>query len=195
MNTKSFFSIIVLLFISLSVQAQTTWKVDPSHSKVGFAVSHLVISEVEGEFKTYEASISTKNEDFTGAKISFSVDANSIDTDSEMRDKHLKSEDFFHISAHPKLTFESTKFSKKGSKYVLEGNLTIRGVSKKVKFNVSHGGIAKDGYGNVRAGFKATTQINRKDFGVAWNAKTENGGLTVGEEVDITLKLEFIKQQ
>lgn len=192
---KQLTTIIAALVISLVTFAQDNWKVDPSHSKVGFSVSHLVISEVEGSFKTFDGSFENSGSDFSNAKINFSVDVSSIDTDNDQRDGHLKSEDFFYAEKYPKMTFESTSFKKKGKDtYELKGKLTMRGVTKTVTFDVKYGGQAVDGYGNTRVGFTATTTLNRMDFGIAWNAKTEQGTWTVGEDVDVTLKLEFIKQ-
>jgi len=177
--------------------AQTKWSIDPSHSKVGFSVSHLVISEVEGKFDKFSATMEHTKEDFSDAKISFEANVNSINTDNDQRDGHLKSEDFFYAEKYPKMTFKSTSFKKKsGNKYVLKGNLTMRGVTKSVTLNVKHGGtIANDGYGNTKSGFIISGEINRIDYGVAWNAKTEHGGWTVGEEVALTIKLELVKQK
>lgn len=168
------------------------WKVDAVHSKVRFTVTHLVISEVEGSFKVYGGHINNKNSDFSGANISFEIDANSINTENEMRDNHLKSADFFNTALFPKLTFQSTSFKKKkGNKYQLKGNMTIKEVTKPVIFDVTYGGTAQDGYGNTKAGFKATANIDRYDYGLQWNAVTEAGGLTVGKEVEIVLNLQF----
>lgn len=192
---KKVITLVVAVIVGFTTYAQsTTWNVDPSHSKVNFSVSHLVISEIDGTFKAFIGSIVTKSDDFSNAKISFEVDINSIDTDNEKRDGHLKSEDFFYAEKHPKMTFKSTSFKKvDGNKYLLKGNLTMRGVTKSITLNVKHGGIAIDGYGNTRAGFLIIGEINRIDYGVAWNAKTEHGSWTVGEEVTFTTKLELIK--
>jgi len=169
------------------------WEVDGVHYSVQFAISPLVISEVEGSFKVYSGSIEGVGSDFSGASINFEVDVKSINTDNEMRDNHLKSADFFNSDQFPQMKFKSTSFKKtKGNKYVLVGDLTIRDVTKKVKFNVTHGGVAKDGYGNTKAGFKASTTINRFDYGLKWNGLTEAGGITVGEEVELDLKLQFV---
>ncbi|BDS13198.1 YceI family protein [Aureispira anguillae] len=193
---KKAINLFLLLTLSIVSYAQTTWTIDPSHSKVNFSVSHLVISEVDGDFKTFDGAIKTTKDDFSGASISFTIEVSSINTGNESRDKHLQSEDFFHASKYPQMTFESTSFKKKSAgKYELKGKLTMRGVTKTVTFDVKHGGIAVDGYGNTRAGFIAKTTINRIDYGVAWNAKTEQGGWTVGEAVEIVLKSEFIKQK
>lgn len=171
----------------------STWTVDKVHSKVGFSITHLVISEVEGTFKVYDGEIKTGSDDFTDAKINFLVDVASLNTENTMRDDHLKSDDFFNAEQYPQMKFESTSFKKiAGQKYRLKGNLTIRETTKPVIFEVKHGGIApNDGYGNTKAGFKATTTINRFDYGLKWNSLTEAGGLTVGDEVEIELKLQF----
>lgn len=196
MNMKSIVAAFGMLLVSTGLFAQTKWSVDPVHSSVKFSVSHLVISEVEGQFKTFDGSINTKSADFSNADISFTVDVNSIDTDNENRDKHLKSADFFDAGSYPQMRFQSTSFKKvSGNKYILKGNLTLRGVTKPVTFNVTYGGTAKDGYGNTKAGFKASTVINRFDYGLKWNNLTEAGGATVGKEVSIDLKLEFTQQK
>ena len=185
----------LVLAAALRAGAQTTWVVEPVHSKVNFTVEHLVISEVDGSFKTFEGKLVSSKEDFTDGKVSFSIDVASVDTDNEKRNGHLKSEDFFYVEKYPKMTFESTSFKKKkGNEYELKGNLTMRGVTKPVTFSVKYGGQAEDGYGNIKAGFIAKGSLNRMDYGVAWNAKTKQGGWTVGEEVDITVKLELVKQ-
>jgi polyisoprenoid-binding protein YceI len=180
---------------TLFANAQSTWKVDASHSKIGFAVSHMVISETEGHFNVYDGTVVTKNEDFTDAQVNFSVDAASINTESADRDKHLKSADFFDVEKFPKLNFKSTSFKKvSGNKYSLEGELTIKNVTKKVKFDVTYNGQAKSPWGQTAAGFKATSSINRFDYGLTWSKALEAGGLLVGDIVNITLKLELIKQ-
>ena len=188
-------SLIALLLISASflhTKAQTKWVIDPVHSSVNFTIEHLVISEVEGKFKTYTGTILTSKPDLTDAAIAFEIDVKSIDTDNEMRDKHLIGSDFFDGDTYPKMTFKSTSFKKvSGNKYVLNGNLTLHGVTKPVKFDVTYGGTAKDGYGNTKAGFKAKGVINRFDYGLKYNSVTEAGGATLGKEVDIDLKLQF----
>jgi polyisoprenoid-binding protein YceI len=180
----------------IETEAQVvTWNVDHSHSSVKFNVSHLVISEVEGSFKTYDGTITSPNEDFTDAEINFTVDAASINTENERRDNHLKSDDFFNAEKYPQIKFISTSFRKiSANKYELTGDLTIRDVTKRVKFDVEYGGTANDGYGNTKAGFKATTKINRFDYGLKWNAITEAGGMTVGSDVKLILNLQFAKK-
>jgi polyisoprenoid-binding protein YceI len=185
-------AITAIALMQVTLQAQTRWQVDKVHSTVKFSVQHLVISEVEGSFRSFDGTIVSKNDDFTGADIDFSVDVNSINTDNEMRDNHLKDDDFFNVAKYPKMTFKSKSFKKiSGNKYELVGDLTIRDVTKTVKFDVTYGGTVKDPYGNIKAGFKASTVINRFDYGLKWNALTEAGGAVVGNEVNVTLKLQF----
>jgi polyisoprenoid-binding protein YceI len=179
-----------------AASAQSTWKSDNVHSNVKFTVTHMVISEVDGAFKVYDGTIVTKNADFSDASIEFTVDINSINTENEMRDNHLKGDDFFSAAKFPKAVFKSTSFKKvSGNKYLLEGNLTIKDVTKKIKFDVVYGGSIKDPWGNNKAGFKATGSINRFDYGLKWNNLTEAGGAVVGNEVGLTLKLEFAEKK
>lgn len=186
---------LTIAFCTVALRAQSVWKVDPAHSTLGFSVAHLVVSETEGRFRVYEGTIESKKEDFTDARIVFTVDAKSIDTGNEKRDDHLRSEDFFHVEKFPHLTFRSISFKKvSGNKYVLEGDLTIRDVTKRVKFDVTYNGQTKSPWGQTVAGFKATSVINRTDFGLKWNKALETGGWVVGEDVYINLKLEFVKQ-
>jgi len=189
---KIFITIVVTIFLATGTFAQTTWIIDRVHSNVKFSVSHLVISEVEGSFKVYSGIMQLNKPDFTDADVVFSVDVNSIDTDNEMRDKHLRSDDFFNAEQFPAMSFKNASWKKiDDQNYTLEGDLTIRNTTKRVTFDVRYGGTIKDPYGNVKAGFKASTVINRFDYGLKWNALTEAGGMTVGKEVAITLNLEF----
>lgn len=181
---------------TLMATAQTIWNVDNSHSNVKFTVSHLVISEVDGSFRTYGGSIVSTAADFNGATIEFNVDVKSINTDNEMRDNHLKSDDFFNAEKFPQMKFKSTSFKKvSDKKYVLEGDLTIRDITKKVKFDVTYGGTTKDPYGNIKAGFKASSTINRKEYNLKWSAATEAGGAVVGDDVEVKLNLEFAQKK
>jgi polyisoprenoid-binding protein YceI len=183
---------------SFGTFAQTNWKIDNSHSKLGFSVTHLMVSETEGKFKIYEGTVSSKSDlDFTDASIDFSVDVNSINTDDEKRDGHLKSPDFFDAANHPKITFKATsmKPTKVKTTYVLEGDLTIRGVTKKVELTaIGTSKTVKDPWGNVKYAFKILGKVNRKDFGLNWNAAIENG-VVVGEEVKIDITVELNKAQ
>ncbi len=183
-----------LLLLAGTATAQEKWNVDASHSNVKFSVEHLMVSEVEGHFGKFNGMIDAPSADFNNAKVEFTVDVSTINTDNEMRDKHLKSDDFFNAEKYPQMIFKSTSFKKgKGNNYTLEGDLTIRDVTKKVKFDVVYGGTVKDPWGNTKAGFKTSTKISRKAYGLKWNTLTEAGGAVVGDEVTIILKLEFGK--
>lgn len=172
------------------------WNVDASHSNIKFVVSHLTVSEVEGSFRKFDGTVEAAGADFNNAKVNFTVDVNSINTDNDGRDKHLKSDDFFNAEKYPNMTFTSTAFKKvKGNIYTLEGNLTIRDVTKPVKFAVLYGGLVKDPWGNIKAGFKASTKISRAAYGLKWNTLTEAGGAVVGDEVTVQLNLEFGQQK
>ncbi len=189
---KSTVIALAIIASSLGLKAQTKWVIDPAHSSINFIIEHLVISEVDGKFKTYNGNLNAANPDFKDAKIDFTVDVNSINTENELRDKHLIAPDFFDAAQYPKITFKSTSFKKlSGNKYLLNGHLTMHGVTKPVKFDVTHGGVAKDPYGNTKAGFKAKGVINRYDYGLKYNKLTEAGGAALGKEVEIDLKLQF----
>ncbi len=189
---KSLFILFILSFISL--HAQTKWSFDKAHSKVQFKVTHMVISEVTGQFKNYDGTVEATKEDFTDAKINFTIDVNSIDTDNEQRDNHLKSDDFFNAEKYPKITFISKSFKKVGNnKFKLTGDLTIRDITKQVDLDVIYNGTVKDPWGNIRAGFKVTGRVNRFDFGLKWNALLELGGAVVDKDVDIIIDVELIK--
>jgi len=184
------------LTMAVSSPAQTTWTVDNAHSNVKFSVTHMVISEVEGNFKVYSGFIQSSTQDFVDATVNFSVDVNSTNTENDMRDKHLKSDDFFNAEKFPTMMFKSTSWKKvDGQQYILEGDLTIRDITKRVSFAVVYGGTMKDGYGNTKAGFKGTTTINRFDYNLKWNALTEAGGAMVSKDVNITLNLEFAQKK
>ncbi len=175
--------------------ATTNWALDAAHSEIQFKVKHMMISTVSGEFVAFDASITTEDNDFTKAKVWFNADVNSISTKNEQRDGHLKGEDFFDAGKHPELTFESTGLEHAGdNQYLLNGNLSIKGVSRPVSLDVEHTGVIKDPYGNYRAGFEVMGRINRKDFGLTWHQLTETGGLVVSDEVRIFANVEFVKQ-
>lgn len=172
-----------------------TYKIDAAHSEITFKVKHLMITNVTGSFTKFDATLTTENDDFTNSSISFEADVDSISTNNEQRDRHLKSDDFFGAEAHPKLTFTSTSFTKKSDdEYSLVGDLTIKGTTKNVELNVEYGGTATDPWGQVKAGFEITGKINRKDFGLTWGAVTEAGGVVVSDEVKLHLAVQMIKQ-
>lgn len=187
-------SILIALFSVAFAQAQTTWNIDPSHSTIRFAVDHMVISEVEGIFSTYEGSVTTTKADFSDAKINFTVDVNSVNTDNVKRDEHLRGADFFETEKYPKMTFVSTSVVKTGTgKYNLKGKLSLHGVTKEITLVMTYGGTTKDPWGNTKAGLKVTGVINRTDFGLKYNSVLEAGSLMIGEEVTITAKVELAK--
>jgi polyisoprenoid-binding protein YceI len=187
--------ILASMIASLSSQAQN-WKVDAAHTNVGFTVDYMVVSELVGNFKKYDATVSSDKPDFSDIKINFTIDVNSVNTENEMRDKHLKSDDFFNTEKFPSMTFQSLSMKKvSDKKYILEGNLTIRDVTKKVQFDVNYGGTVNDPWGNTKAGFKASAKINRLDYGLKYNSALETGEMVASNEVTININTVLIKQK
>ncbi len=172
---------------------RTAWAIDPTHTEVQFKVKHLVISTVTGFFKKFSGSIESENDDFNGALVNFSLDANSIDTNQPDRDGHLKSPDFFAAEQFPTLDFTGTLNKVSEGEYTLDGALTIRGTTKAIVLNVDFGGTMVDPWGNTKAGFEINGKINRKDFGLNWNALTEAGGMVVSEDVKLHINAELSK--
>jgi polyisoprenoid-binding protein YceI len=173
----------------------TKWVLDPAHSEILFKVRHMMIANVRGEFRKFNAEATTEGTDLIGSSVKADIDASSIFTNANDRDTHLKSADFFDVENHKELTFTGTSYTKgDDDKYLLKGNLTIKGVTKEVVFDVEFGGINKDPWGNEKAGFSLNGKINRKDFGLNWNAALEAGGVLVGEEVKISAEVQLIKQ-
>lgn len=171
------------------------WKIDPVHSEIQFKVRHLMITTVTGHFKSFDASIETETDDFeTAQKIEFTADIDSISTNNEQRDAHLKSEDFFHGEQHPQLKFIGTKYEAKGDEATLHGNLTIRDQTKPITLNVEFGGTVVDPYGQTKAGFTITGKISRKEFGLMWNAVTEAGQVVVSDDIRISAEVQMVKQ-
>ncbi len=176
--------------------ATRTWGIDPTHSEVQFKIRHLMITNVSGSFNIFQASVETEGEDFSKARVTFTADVESISTGSEQRDGHLKSPDFFDAATYPQIKFTTTKseaVDNDGS-YNLYGDLTIRDVTKNVKMSVEFGGVVKDAYGNTKAGFTINGKINRKDFGLTWNAATEAGGIVLSDEVKVMAEIQLIEQ-
>jgi polyisoprenoid-binding protein YceI len=173
----------------------TKWAIDPAHSEIFFKVRHMMIANVKGEFRKFQAEVSADGDGFQDASVSVSIDASSNFTQDETRDNHLRSADFFDVATHPTLSFEGVAFGKGNpGNFELEGTLTIKGVGKPVSLNVEFGGINKDPWGNERAGFTVSGTINRKDFGLNWNAALETGGVLVSDEVKILAEAQFVKQ-
>lgn len=169
----------------------TNWVLDPTHSEVHFKVKHLMITNVSGTFNVINANVQA-DEKFTNAKVSFTADTGSVNTGNEQRDGHLKSADFFESEKHPHITFESTHYNAAEGK--INGNLSIKGISKPVSFDVEFNGTNNDPWGNHKAGFSLSGKINRKDWGLNWNAALETGGVMVSEEVKINAEVQFVKK-
>ena len=177
----------------METMTKTKWAIDPTHSEVQFKVKHLVISTVTGTFNSFEGFLDTDGEDFNGADASFSLDVSSIDTNVEDRDAHLKSEDFFSAEKYPNITFNGKLNKVSDEEYKLNGELTIRDVTKEVSFDATYGGSMVDGYGQHKAGFEVSGKINRKEFGLNWSMVTEAGGVVVGDDVKIELNVQVVR--
>ncbi len=180
---------------TLALAAGSSWSVDASHSQVGFAVKHLVISNVRGEFGAYQGKLVLDESDVTRSTVDATIDVNSVNTKVADRDAHLKGPDFFDVAKYPSITFKSTKVAKAGKdRLKVTGDLTLRGVTKPVVLDVSTSPEVKGMYGETRRAFAATTRISRKDYGLTWNKLVE-AGPAVGDEVTIALDLEIVKDQ
>ena len=190
-HMKKVSTLLVAVAFAGTAFAQTTWNIDKPHSKVGFSVAHLVVSETEGNFKEFDGKVVSKAADFNGADVEFTAKVASVNTEDEKRDGHLMSDDFFNAEKYPEIKFKGN-LVKQGTKYVLKGNLTIRDVTKPVTLDVVYGGTAK-AFGGEKAGFKINGKINRQDYNLKWSKTTEAGGLVVGDEVEITAKIELNK--
>ncbi len=191
----------VILFLAIVVglsnlQAQSTsWGFDKSHSEIIFSVTHMLITELSGNFGEYDIKVTSEKADFSGAEISFSAQVSSINTGVDKRDQHLRSEEFFYAEKFPQITFKSKSFTKTGdNEYKLVGDFTMRGVTKEITLDVIYKGTIKGPWGNTRAGFQLNGKVNRFDFGLQWNSKIETGGLVVGEMVEIICNIELIKK-
>ena len=172
-----------------------SWNIDPAHSHAEFKVKHMMISNVKGSFSGISGTLVEDPADPSLNRVDASIDIGTVNTGDEKRDEHLKSADFFHHEQHPHMTFRSTKVEKKSDEeYAVTGDLTLHGMTKSVTFAVEGPSQpAKDPWGNMRIGLSATTKINRKDFGLSWNAALESGGILVGEDVQISLEVQLIK--
>jgi polyisoprenoid-binding protein YceI len=172
-----------------------TWKLDPAHSAAEFKVKHMMISNVKGSFSGLSGTLTEHTIDATLSSIEASIDVSTVSTGDAQRDGHLKSADFFDVEKYPAMTFKSTKVERKGeSEYAVTGDLTLHGVTKPVTLDVEGPSTpGKDPWGNTRIGISATAKINRKDFGLNWNAALETGGILVGEQVSISIDAQFIK--
>jgi len=173
----------------------TTWNIDPAHSVAEFKVKHMMISNVKGQFAKVSGKLTLDESELANSRVEAAIEASSIETRDAQRDAHLKSADFFHVEKFPTLSFKSKRLSLvRDGELAVEGDLTIRGITRTVVFSVEGPTPpAKDPWGNTRVGVSATTKINRKDFGLIWNTALETGGILVGDEVTITLDVQFIK--
>jgi len=190
--TFRFMGLTALALAFSTTQAQVTkWAVDKSHSNVKFTVTHMAISEVDGSFKVFDGTMEHAKADFSDAKISFTIDAASVNTENGGRDNHLKGDDFFNTEKFPSIKFEGTSMKALGgNKYQLTGNMTVRDVTKPVTWDVTFGGTQSTPRGK-KAGFKARATINRFDYNLKWNRAMEAGGLVVGENVDVVLNIQM----
>ena len=171
------------------------WNLDPTHSEIGFKVKHLMMTNVSGSFKNFEAAVENDSNDFTNASVSFSADTSSVNTGNEQRDGHLVSPDFFDSANFPKLSFKSTSIEKVAEGvFILHGELTIKDTTKPLTLDVDHGGFVKDPWGNNKAGFSIAGKISRKDWGLVWNAPLETGGLLLNDEVKLAGEVQFSVQ-
>ena len=172
---------------------KSTWNIDPTHSKIQFSARHMIISEVVGQFKNYSLNLNA-GDDFTDAEIELIIDTKSIDTGIEDRDNHLKSADFFDVEKFDKIVFKSNSVEKvDDEKYKLQGDLTIKDITKPIDLDVTFGGKVKDPWGFERAGFRVSGVVNRFDYGLKWNALMETGGAVVGKNINITCDVEITK--
>lgn len=168
-----------------------TWQLDPAHTEVGFVVRHMMVSKIRGRFNEFEGTIVTA-EDPLQSSATASIDLSTISTGQQDRDNHLRSQDFFAVDEHPKMTFASTAIRADGEDITVDGDLSIRGVTRPVTLTVEVNGFGPDPYGGTRAGFSATGEVNRKDFGVNWNAAIEGGGVVVADKVQLVIEAEAV---
>ena len=189
MKKKGISLLVIILSISFQSFTQSTWELDKSHSDIRFTVTHMMISEVDGKFSEFDATVTNASEDFDGSDVEFRAKVSSIDTDNQRRDDHLKSADFFDEPSFPEIRFIG-KIVKEGDRYYLTGDFTMKGVTKSEKFDLRYNGQVPAGRGN-KAGFKVTGTIDRFDYGLNWNRTIETGGLVVSREVEITCNVQL----
>ena len=170
----------------------TNWNFDPSHSELEFKIRHMMISNVKGRFEKFTAEMN--GDSLENAVVTATIDTASISTNNAERDTHLKSADFFDAETYPNLSFKSTSIKKDGDDYKVTGDLTMRDITKEIVLDVEYGGLSKDPWGNEKAGYSFSTKLNRKDWGLNWNAALETGGLMVSEEVKINGEVQFVKK-
>ena len=176
------------------MENKTKWVIDPAHSEIAFKVKHLMITNVKGHFKMFDATVFTEDSDFSKAEVSFKMDTSSVDTGSPDRDTHLKSSDFFDVEKYKEILYTSKKVERQDEEnFKMSGDLTIKGITKPVDLDVEFGGIVKDPWGNEKAGFAISGKINRKDWNLLWNVAIESGGFLVGDDVNINCEVQMLK--
>ena len=175
--------------------AKSTWSIDPTHSEIGFKVKHMMFTNVSGKFNAFVATVENEDDNFETSNIKFTAETASVDTNNTDRDGHLRSVEFFDTDVYPKLSFVSTSIKKKSdSTYEIYGDLTIKDVTKNIVLETEYSGLMTDPWGNTKAGLSIIGKINRKDFGLTWNAALETGGVLVGDEIKLASEIQFIKQ-
>jgi len=183
---------LLIVLLSLSISFATDYKVDKSHSKVGFAVTHMVVATVTGKFNDYDVNFTFDEDDLNNSSVNAKIKIASVDTENEKRDNHLRSDDFFNAEKYPEMSFVSSTVEKTKDGYVAQGELTIRDVTKAIALPFIVKGPVKDKWGNTRIGVSASLTINRQDFDVTWNDTLDSGGLVVSDEVEVIIDAEFI---
>lgn len=180
----------------METAVKTKWTIDPSHSEIGFKVRHLMITNVKGTFNEYDASIYTTGDDFLTSEVDVWINPASVDTGDEKRDGHMKSADFFDVEKFKEITFSGNTYEKTSTegKFILWGDLTIKGITKRIKLEVEMLGKMKDPWGNEKVGFSIQGKVNRKDWGLNWNAALEGGGVLVSEEVQINCEIQLVQK-
>jgi polyisoprenoid-binding protein YceI len=180
-------------FLAVTSWAAEEYKIDRAHSSVGFAVRHMVVSKVKGEFNEWSGTILYDDKDISKSSVEVNLKTASVDTKDVKRDEHLRSADFFDVEKHPEIIFKSKRIEKSDNGYVAVGDLTLRGVTKEIRIPFEIAGMITDPYGNTRMGLSASTKINRQDFGVSWSKTLDTGGLVVSDDVDIEIEIEAVK--
>jgi polyisoprenoid-binding protein YceI len=179
------------LFAGSALAAQSEWSIDKDHSQVGFTVDHMVVSEVDGQFKNYSGKALLDDADLTKSQVEFTADVGSVDTGHQKRDEHLRGADFFDAAKYPQLTFKSTKITKAGKGYKLKGQLTLHGVTKEVTLDATVSQAVKNPWGKQVRAVKISGELKRADFGLTWNKSLDQGGLLIGDTVEVDVKLEL----
>ena len=183
------------LFFTLATQAQSNWAFDRSHSSVTFTIAHMVVSEVAGNFKEFNAEVKSEKPDFSDLNTTFTIQTSSVNTEDASRDEHLRGTDFFDAAKYPTIVFTSTNIKKvTDKKYTLTGTMLLHGVTKPITWDLTYNGSIKDNKGTTHAGFKATTTIPRKDYSLSWNKTLDAGGVALGDDVPVTVHVELTKK-